>query len=114
MKHFPPECGHQPSSNRTGNNLSETRHKPESTKCALLFVLVLSCWPTFLKRNGLTEEVTVPVNTSATVYVPATSPDRVAESGVAASRAAGVRFLRMEGGEAVFRVGSGTYRFAVK
>ncbi len=56
--------------------------------------------------------VTVPVNTTATVYVPAPGESAVTESGGPASRAEGVRFLRMEGGAAVYEVGSGTYRFA--
>jgi alpha-L-rhamnosidase len=63
--------------------------------------------------NTFTEEVTIPANTLATVYVPAASADRVTESAVAADRAPGVRFVRMEGDAAVYRVGSGTYRFVV-
>jgi alpha-L-rhamnosidase len=64
--------------------------------------------------NTFTEEVTIPANSLATVYVPAASADRVTESDVAADRAPGVRFVRMEGDAAVYRVGSGTYRFVVK
>ena len=55
--------------------------------------------------------VTLPANTSALVYVPARSVSDVSESGRPASKAPDVRFLRMEGGCAVFEVGSGTYRF---
>ena len=63
-------------------------------------------------ENGtLTVDITVPANSSATVYVPATSAEGVMEGRVAASRAAGVRFERMEGDAAVFSVGSGTYSF---
>lgn len=60
------------------------------------------------------EDVTIPANTSATVYVPAKSVARVTESGVPASRAAGVRFVRMDGGAAVFEVQSGSYRFSAR
>ena len=60
-----------------------------------------------------TEDVTIPPNSSATVYVPAPSVDRVTEGGVPASRANGVRFVRMDGDAAVFEVASGRYSFAV-
>ncbi len=73
---------------------------------------IASSWR--VDENTFTEEVTIPANTSATVYVPAASPDRVSESGAVASRAPGVRLLRMEREAAVYRVGSGTYRFVVK
>jgi len=53
----------------------------------------------------------VPPNTTAMVYVPASSPDVVTEGGKAASGAAGVKFLRMEKGRAVFEAGSGAYEF---
>jgi alpha-L-rhamnosidase len=60
---------------------------------------------------GFHWKVTVPVNATATLYVPAQSADGVRESGRAISRAAGVKFARMEGGRAVFEVGSGQYNF---
>lgn len=59
-------------------------------------------------------EITVPANTTATVYVPADSEGGVAEGGRPASRARGVQFVRMEGARAVFRVGSGHYHFLGK
>ncbi len=58
-------------------------------------------------------DVTVPGNATATVYVPAREATGVTESGRAASTAEGVSFRRMEGGAAVFDVGSGSYRFRV-
>jgi alpha-L-rhamnosidase len=64
-------------------------------------------------RDGseLAMEVTIPPNSTATVHV--TTKDRtvVTESGKAIDEAEGVRFLRMENGAAVYKVGSGTYRF---
>ncbi len=80
---------------------------------------IVSNW----KREGskLTMDVTIPINTTATVYVPVASKpgedgpgkDRagVTESGKPAAKAEGVKFLRMEKGAAVYGVGSGTYRF---
>ena len=56
--------------------------------------------------------VTVPVNTSATVYVPTSDTASVQESGKPARQAKGVRFLHEEDGNAVYSVGSGTYEFA--
>lgn len=56
--------------------------------------------------------VTVPVNTTATVYVPTGDPESVTESGAPAGGADGVRFVGVEDGHAVYEVGSGRYRFA--
>jgi alpha-L-rhamnosidase len=62
--------------------------------------------------SGLTLEVTIPVNTAATIYVPTAKADLVNEGGIPASRARGVKFLRMDEGAAVYAVGSGTYSFS--
>jgi alpha-L-rhamnosidase len=56
-------------------------------------------------------EVAIPANTTATLYVPAKSLDSVSESGGAAAKAEGLRFLRMEDGCAVFAADSGRYQF---
>ena len=68
--------------------------------------------------NGkLTLQVTVPPNTSATVYVPTNSPDTVTESGQSTAKAIGVKSSKTLQGVAgstgfkVFEVGSGTYLF---
>jgi alpha-L-rhamnosidase len=68
------------------------------------------------KREGNTFRwtVSVPANTSAIVYVPAAEPAAVTESGNPAKDAAGVTFLRMEDGRAVFRVDAGSYVFLSK
>ena len=62
----------------------------------------------------LTMEVTIPANTTATVYVPAKDAAVVTESGKPADKAEGVKFLRMENNAAVYAVGSGVYRFQSK
>ena len=64
-----------------------------------------------IKGGSLTLEVTVPVNTSATVHVPAVAAANVTEGGKPAADADRVEFLRMENGAAIYNVGSGTYRF---
>jgi alpha-L-rhamnosidase len=66
------------------------------------------------KREGdkLTMEVTIPANTTATVYVPAKDAVGVTEDGKPALQAESVKFLRWEGGAAVFDVGAGHYCFS--
>lgn len=62
--------------------------------------------------NGtLALEVVIPPNTTATVHVPAKDQASVTESGKPAAQSAGVEFLRMEDGAAVFAIGSGVYDF---
>lgn len=56
--------------------------------------------------------VTIPANSTATVYVPAREAGDVSEGGQPIARAKGVKFLRFENGLAVFEVGSGQYEFA--
>ena len=70
---------------------------------------IVSNW----KRDGtkLAMEVTIPINTTATVYVPAKDEAGVTESNKPAAKADGVKFIRMENGAAVYAIGSGTYRF---
>ncbi|MCL5098112.1 MAG: family 78 glycoside hydrolase catalytic domain [Candidatus Omnitrophica bacterium] len=65
------------------------------------------------RKDGgvLTLNVSIPVNTTATVYIPAGSEAAVTEGGGPANNADGIEFIRMENGAAVFRVGSGHYRF---
>ena len=61
--------------------------------------------------DGFELETTIPANTTATVYVPAISADKVTERGNVLAKARGVKFLRMEGDRAVLAVDSGSYRF---
>lgn len=63
-------------------------------------------------QNGRFElEATIPANTTATVYVPATGAEQVTEGGKPLAKAKGVKFLRMENNAAVLAVDSGAYRF---
>ena len=70
---------------------------------------IVSNW----KREGdkLSMDVTIPGNTTATVYVPAKDAAVVTESGKPAAKSDGVKFLRMENNAAVYAVGSGIYQF---
>jgi hypothetical protein len=56
-------------------------------------------------------DVTIPVNSTATVYVPALQASDVRESGEKAGDTEGVRLIKMETGWAVYKVSSGSYRF---
>ncbi len=58
-------------------------------------------------------KVTLPPNTSATLFVPAQEASQVREGKRPASSAPGVKFLRQEGDRAVFQVASGSYDFSV-
>jgi alpha-L-rhamnosidase len=55
--------------------------------------------------------VSIPANTTATVFVPVINHQTVTESGRPASQSDGVTFLRFEPGAAVYRVASGVYQF---
>jgi len=70
---------------------------------------IVSDWK--IEDRTFTLNVTIPPNTTATVYVPARDPESVTESGLPAPGSEGVRFLRMEAGKAVYEVGSGDYVF---
>jgi alpha-L-rhamnosidase len=70
---------------------------------------IVSQWE--CKDDRLSMHVVIPANTTATIYVPARDPASVLESGVPATRSAGLSFLRMENGAAVFHADSGVYDF---
>ncbi len=63
------------------------------------------------ERDRFTLDVAIPANTTATVHVPAKQPRLVREGDSPANRSQGVKYLRQEAGAAVYRVGSGRYRF---
>jgi len=73
---------------------------------------VASAWK--LDNGRFQLEVTIPANSTAAVYVPAAAAGNVTEGGQPATQAKGVKFLRQEGGLAVFEVGSGHYQFEAK
>ena len=56
-------------------------------------------------------DVTIPGNSTATVYVPTRDRKSIMESNKLVQEVAEVKFLREEKGYAVFEVGSGSYRF---
>jgi len=60
---------------------------------------------------SLSISISIPPNSTATVYVPASGKSEVRESGNPIDDAAGVEYQRQENGCAVFAVDSGAYRF---
>ena len=71
---------------------------------------IASSW----KREGgtVTLNVTVPANTTATIYVPAVDAARVLESGKPiVAETEGVKWLRTERGASVYQVEAGSYSF---
>ncbi len=66
------------------------------------------------KENGVFWcKITVPVNTTATVYVPAAAPDQIREGGKRAVDSEGIRLLGTDNRTVVLEVGSGDYEFTV-
>jgi len=68
------------------------------------------------KRDGGNFElgVSIPANTTATVYLPTGDPATITESGKDLARSKGVKFLRLEGDRSVLAIESGSYQFATK
>ena len=71
---------------------------------------IVSGW----KREGkeMTMDITIPPNTTATVFVPFSDVSKITEGGQSVEEAEAVQFLRVDDDCAVFEVGSGTYVFA--
>ncbi len=68
-----------------------------------------SHWQT--EDTGLLLDVTIPVNTTADVYVPAASADGVTEGGKALADVQEIEVVGQEGNYLHVKTGSGTYRF---
>ena len=65
-----------------------------------------------MKEEGLfTWDITIPANTTATVYVPGKN---ITEGGSPAVKAQGVTFLGTDKNKAVFKIESGNYKFSSK
>ena len=57
-------------------------------------------------------EVEIPANTTATIYLPTSSAEKITESGRPLAKVKGIRLLRVEEGRGVIAVESGSYCFA--
>lgn len=90
---------------RPGGDLEHARVAYDSA-----YGTISSAWA--YEDDRLVQRVAIPANVTADVHVPAQRPADVTEGGAPAAEAEGVRFVRMDDGAAVFRIGSGTYEFA--
>ncbi len=75
-----------------------------------MYGLIRSAWT--LQNGAFNWQITVPANTTATLYIPAQDGSLVTESGQPAGESNGVTFLRMENGAAIFSALSGSYDFS--
>jgi alpha-L-rhamnosidase len=66
------------------------------------------------KEKSFELSVTIPVNTTATVYIPATEKQQLTESNVVVKNKAEVKFIGYENGRVILQVGSGNYTFKVQ
>lgn len=73
---------------------------------------IISNWR--IENGTLYLDITIPVNTTATVFIPAKKLEDITESSRPTADCEYIKFLRMESNAAVFTAGSGTYNFAVK
>ena len=70
---------------------------------------IVSDWR--FENSNFSWNIEIPVNTKATVYIPANNADAVLEGNQKASTVTGVRLLEMKDGFAVYEVLSGVYHF---
>jgi alpha-L-rhamnosidase len=73
---------------------------------------IASAWR--LEQGRFLWEITIPPNSTATVFVPGQTVATVLVNGKPAERSNAVKFLGMEQGSAKFEVESGTYKFEAK
>jgi alpha-L-rhamnosidase len=78
-----------------------------SHKC--LYGPIRSEWRRALQ--AFTWRITIPPNTTATVFVPTTDVASVRESGQGAAGAANVKYVRSDSSSAVYEITSGSYEF---
>ncbi|MCU0913467.1 MAG: glycoside hydrolase family 78 protein [Planctomycetes bacterium] len=79
---------------------------------ASMYGKIASAWE--IREGKLHLQIAVPVNTTATVYVPCAGQETRAEGPGATHRADDARFVRVEGNYVVFEVQSGTYEFVAQ
>ncbi len=71
---------------------------------------ISSAWR--LENSKFKWDISIPANTSATVYVPTLNKEEVKEGNKLASASEGIKFLRWEGTLALFEVMAGNYTFS--
>jgi alpha-L-rhamnosidase len=92
---------------RPGGGLSWARGEYDSIRGK-----IVSDWS--IEDKDFSFDISIPPNTTARVYVPASDPENVTENGVLANESEGVRFIEMQEHDAVYQVNSGIYSFFSK
>jgi alpha-L-rhamnosidase len=75
-----------------------------------MYGTIRSAWT--LEGDSFDWHITIPANTTATIYVPAKDKSDVTQHGGSLDDTEGVTFLRMENGCAVYDLQSGSYNFS--
>lgn len=71
---------------------------------------IISAWER--KDGTFNYSVTVPANTTATVYIPAVNANSIMEDGRPIAEAKGIKFIEFKNGKAIYEVESGSYEFS--
>lgn len=66
------------------------------------------------EKDTFNMNVTIPANTLAKVYIPASNKIEINENNNQVSQTKEIKFLQMENGKAVYLIGSGEYKFVSK
>ncbi len=90
-----------------GGNLTFARASYDSIRGR-----IASDWK--IENGALKLNVTIPTNSTATLYLPAKQGARMTEKGKVLDKASGVQFVKNENGTALLELGSGTYSFEVQ
>jgi alpha-L-rhamnosidase len=67
-----------------------------------------------IESNRIIYTATVPANTTATLYLPASPQQKITEGGKDISNANGLEFIGFEKDRAVFKLKSGEYEFVLQ
>ncbi len=76
-----------------------------------VYGIIISEWAK--QDNSFNLNVTIPVNTTAEIWLPALDTDVITENGKSVKNLDDIKLLRFEKGHAVFSIGSGSYSFVV-
>lgn len=77
-----------------------------------IYGMIISDWS--IDKGIFQWFVSIPVNTTATVYIPAKDVNDVREGEKLAKDVEGVEFIKTENGRIIFNIGSGEYKFVAK
>jgi alpha-L-rhamnosidase len=66
------------------------------------------------KGNSLVMTIEIPFNCQSEVCIPSKPGSAIYESGKPVERSEGITFVKWEGNNSVYKIGSGKYRFEVR